>query len=180
MTRWTGADFNALVARRSAKAGGTMFGSQIGDMERQERRQGAKTGMPKSATKTSVRMSEHAEQASLIRMCELHEAKYPGLELIHAIPNGGKRHVAVAKKLKAEGVKAGVPDVFLPVPRGDAHGLYIELKAKGGNVSDAQRNMLTALEKQGYACIVAYGWENAWAEIKAYLESTTILLGARA
>lgn len=119
-------------------------------------------------------MTEHQEQAALMRVCRLHENKYPGLELIHAIPNGGQRHIAVARKLKAEGVKAGVPDIFLPVPRGNAHGLYIELKAKGGRVSDAQRNMLAALSSQGYACIVAYGWENAWGEVKSYMESKTV------
>jgi len=77
-------------------------------------------------------MSEHQEQCALMRMCRLHERKYPGLELIHSIPNGGARHIAVAAKLRAEGVRAGVPDIFLPVPRGSAHGLYIELKRKGG------------------------------------------------
>lgn len=119
-------------------------------------------------------MTEHQEQSALMTMCRLHENKYPGLELIHAIPNGGQRHIAVAKKLKAEGVKAGVPDIFLPVPRGNAHGLYIELKAKGGRVSDAQRTMLAALAEQGYACIVAYGWENAWDEIEAYMKSKAV------
>ena len=120
--------------------------------------------------------SEHQEQKTLMQMCKLHEKKYPGLELIHAIPNGGHRHVAVAAKLKAEGVKAGVPDIFLPVPRGKAHGLYVELKAKGGSVTPEQRKMLGALEKQGYACVVAYGWEGAWREIEAYMQSGEVAL----
>ena len=122
-------------------------------------------------------LTEHQEQAALMQMCRLHEKKYPGLELIHAIPNGGQRHIAVAAKLKAEGVKAGIPDIFLPVPRGNAHGLYVELKAKGGKVSDAQRDMLAALSKQGYACLVAYGWEQAWKEIEAYMKSETVHVG---
>lgn len=114
-------------------------------------------------------MTEHQEQVVLMDICNLHERRYPGLELIHAIPNGGHRHIAVAAKLKAEGVKAGVPDLFLPVPKGGYHGLYVELKAKGGAVSDSQRTMLGALSRQGYACIVAYGWDEAWFEIERYM-----------
>lgn len=129
-----------------------------------------KTEQPQRKTKRKKRVSEHEEQARLIEHCKKHEAKYPGLELLHAVPNGGHRHPAVAAKLKAEGVKAGVPDLFLPVPRGNAHGLYIELKAKGGKVSNSQRKMLAALARQGYACVVAYGWEKAWVEIEAYIK----------
>lgn len=122
-------------------------------------------------------MTEHEEQVALFKVMKLHEKQYPGLELAYAIPNGGHRHPAVAAKLKAEGVKAGVPDLFIPVPRGNAHGLYVELKAKGGTVSDAQRTMMAVLSKQGYACIVAYGWESAWGEIEAYMKSEIIQLG---
>ena len=121
-------------------------------------------------------MSEHDEQVCLIRMAALHEGKHPELALLHAIPNGGARHPAVAAKLKAEGVKRGIPDLCLPVPRGDALGLYIELKAKGGRVTDAQRKMMLALRRQGYACVVAYGWEAAWKEIMGYLRSATVML----
>lgn len=123
-----------------------------------------------------ARMSEHEEQVQLIRHCKEHEAQYPELALIHAVPNGGARHPAVAAKLKAEGVKAGVPDLFLPVPRGNSLGLYIELKASGGKVSEEQWVMLGALAQQGFACIVAYGWEKAWAEIESYLKSGTVMI----
>lgn len=117
---------------------------------------------------------EHDEQKALIRVCKLHEKKYPGLELLFAIPNGQKRTIGVAKKLKAEGVKAGVPDLFLPVPRGECHGLFIELKAKGGRVSNLQNQMLTELSRHGYACIVAFGWEHAWNEIQNYMKTEKV------
>ena len=64
----------------------------------------------------------------------------PELRLLHAIPNGGKRLKSEAARLQAMGVKPGVPDLCLPVPRGKYHGLYIELKRLyGGRVSPAQR-----------------------------------------
>lgn len=116
-----------------------------------------------------MKRTEHQEQAALFRVAALHEKKWPELAQMFAVPNGGQRHIAVAARLKAEGVKAGVPDIFLPAPRGQAHGLFIELKAEGGRVSAAQRNRLAALARQGYACRVCYGWEEAWREIQAYL-----------
>ena len=65
--------------------------------------------------------TEHEEQALVIQWAELHKRTLPGLELLHAIPNGGDRDVRVATKLKAEGVKAGVPDLLLPVPASGFH-----------------------------------------------------------
>ncbi len=119
-----------------------------------------------------VRISEHEEQVSLIEMCQLNERQYPGLELIYAIPNGGARHPAVAAKLKAEGVKPGVPDLCLPVKRGEYPGLYIEMKAMGGILSDNQKKWADALKKQGYAVATCWGYNDTWKTICEYMEGT--------
>ena len=76
------------------------------------------------------------------RWAALAKSRWPELVLLHAIPNGGHRHKAVAVRMKAEGMKAGVPDICLPVPRGSWHGLYLELKTEDGSVSRAQRRWL--------------------------------------
>ena len=55
-------------------------------------------------------MSEHDEQVLIFKWARLSEGRWPELALLFAIPNGGHRHKAVAAKLKAEGVRAGVPD----------------------------------------------------------------------
>ena len=111
--------------------------------------------------------TEHQEQVQLFRWAALR----PDLELLHAIPNGGERNVIVARTLKAEGVKAGVPDICLPVPRGGKCGLYIELKRqKGGRVSPEQLYWLEALMREGYACAVCLGWEAARQVIEDYME----------
>src|SRR5699024_10256580 len=80
----------------------------------------------------AMRMTEHDEQVQLIRWAGLARGAYPALRWLHAVPNGGARNIVVARKLKAEGVQRGVPDLCLPVPRGPYHGLYIELKRAGG------------------------------------------------
>lgn len=116
-----------------------------------------------------LKTSEHQEQAALIRLCRLKETKYPELAMLFAVPNGGVRHIGTAVKLKAEGVKPGVPDLFLPVPRGGHHGLFIEMKAVKGKVSKEQLWWLSSLEAQGYHAEVCYGWESAAKVIEDYL-----------
>lgn len=112
--------------------------------------------------------TEHWEQVQLFAWAE----NLPELELMHAIPNGGKRDIRTAIKLKAEGVKPGVPDIFLPLPLGGKHGLYIELKRrKYGRVTEEQAAWLEALMRQGYACAVCHGWEMARDVIIDYLRS---------
>lgn len=115
-------------------------------------------------------MSEAREQAALIRWSQLQSVKYPELELLYHIPNGGSRHIAEAAQLKRQGVKSGVPDLCLPVPRGSYAGLYIELKAGKNKPTDAQRKWLEQLTQQGYRAITCWGWEAARDEIMRYLE----------
>lgn len=113
---------------------------------------------------------EHVEQTCLFRWAAYNRAALPELQLLYAVPNGGYRNKATAARMKAQGVKAGVPDMFLPVPRGTYHGLYIELKRrKGGTVSAEQREWLTNLRAQGYAAYVCHGWEEAAHTIMDYM-----------
>ena len=119
-------------------------------------------------------MSEHDEQVALFKWAQWQSGKWPELRWMYAIPNGGARHVGVAAKLKAEGVKPGIPDICLPVPRGGFGALYIELKAKGGRVSQAQRAALDALVGLGNSGAVVFGWEQATKCIQAYLQAPLV------
>ena len=85
------------------------------------------------------------------------------------IPNGGSRNKIEAHNLKKQGVKAGVPDICLPVPRGKYHGLYIELKYGKNKPTAAQLCWLNNLNMQGYAVAICWGWEKAKDVIIAYL-----------
>ncbi len=96
------------------------------------------------------------------------------LYLIHAIPNGGERHPRVAAAMKAEGVRAGVWDVFVPVARGGYIGLYIEMKAptrrknKNGGLTDDQVKFGLAVHGQGYLTKVCYTWQEALDVVRSY------------
>lgn len=115
---------------------------------------------------------EENEQRWLFQWAADAARRWPELELMHAIPNGGKRDRVTAAKLKGEGVKPGIPDIFLPVPRGGFHGLYIELKrTKGGRPSEAQKDMIPRLREQGYRVEICKGFNAAADVIERYLGS---------
>lgn len=87
--------------------------------------------------------------------------------------NGGSRNYLEAAKLKRTGVSAGVPDVFLPIPSGHFHGLFIEMKRqKGGKVSAEQLDWLQYLRGQGFRAEVATGFEAAQLITNQYLSPT--------
>lgn len=72
-------------------------------------------------------------------------------------------------QLKAMGVRAGWPDLFLAIPAGDYHGLFIELKAKHGKTSKAQEEIHALLREQGYLVVVCYGALEATDMLKRYI-----------
>jgi hypothetical protein len=117
--------------------------------------------------------TEHVEAVRFMRIVKLHERRYPELGGLFAIPNGGARHVAVAAKLKAEGVRPFVPDYFLPAIRfgtaGVIGGLFIELKSMTGYANKGQKAWIDAARKQGYRAEVCRGADAAWAAVLEYL-----------
>lgn len=116
-----------------------------------------------------MRQLEHLSQVALFRWAEYQQNARPELALLFAIPNGGHRHKATAAKLKAEGVKAGVPDICLPVARGEYHGLWIEMKAGRNKPTAPQVQWHMRLSQQGHRVAVCYRWEAARDVIEEYL-----------
>lgn len=115
-----------------------------------------------------MELTEHDEQALLIKWFDF---QYKDKFVLFAIPNGGLRNAIVAKKLKKEGVRSGVPDLFLAVPRKPYAGLFIEMKReKGGKLSLYQKDMINSLEEAGYWCEVCYGFEAAKKVIEEWLQ----------
>lgn len=114
--------------------------------------------------------TEEDEQIAVFDWIACAENQYPALKLCFHIANGGKRTITEAKRFKAMGVKAGVPDLFLPVPRGRYHGLWIEMKrTQDGKVSENQKWWIGALNSLGYSAQVAYGAEQAIRQLEEYL-----------
>lgn len=118
--------------------------------------------------------TEDGHQMALFQYFALNRASYPLTRWLYSIPNGGKRHIVTAMRMKATGAKKGVPDTCLPVPLHGYAGLYVELKpsATKGRTSDKQDEWAAFLASVGYATAVAYGWEHARNIILSYLGGT--------
>jgi len=98
-----------------------------------------------------MKNEEHQIQAGIVEAVSY----LPECEWLHAIPNGGKRNIVTAVKLKKEGVKPGIADLFLPIPmehKGKIyHGLYVEVKvANRGRLSKDQKRFAAHCVKYDY------------------------------
>ena len=114
----------------------------------------------------STRVTEHQIQTALFQWLR---AVHPKV-VAFAVPNAARRSPSQAAYLKAEGLRAGIPDVVLATPRGGFAGMFLELKREGGKLSDAQRETLYLLANEGYACAIAWNLDEAIELITQYLE----------
>lgn len=115
-------------------------------------------------------MSEHDSQTALFQWAAYNEARFPELGLLFAVPNGTRTSPGVARKMVAEGVKKGVPDVCLPIARGKYIGLWIEMKSPGSYPRPEQKHWLQSLKKQGHFTAICHSWEEAAQQIEIYLQ----------
>lgn len=91
--------------------------------------------------------------------------------VIH-IPNEGKRSIIAGKFMVRMGLKAGVFDLFVAVPQGKYHGLWIELKRrKGFKISAEQLSWQALMRQKNYVAEFAYGWEHGREIIENYMYS---------
>lgn len=133
--------------------------------------------------------SEEAQQTAFfmwLELCVIHGIKFADtldkeyafskpvtdFQLIHHIPNGGERNKVVALKLKNQGVKKGIPDIFFPCPNEHYCGLYIEMKKQGGVLSKEQKNIIDRLQKNGYCVKVCYTFNEARIGLLEYYYGT--------
>lgn len=116
--------------------------------------------------------SEATEQERVVNWARRNEYRAPSLALLHHIPNGGSRNKMEAARLKAQGVKAGVPDLFLPVPMNLRHGLYIEMKFGKNKTSEKQDWWINQLRQRDYEVRVCRGADEAINTIAAYIGMT--------
>ena len=121
---------------------------------------------------------EGNEQAALMRWVQFQHAA--AFAVTWHTPNGGQRNKVVAAKLKAQGTKAGVPDLQLAMARGGYFGLFIEFKATPPHdaaLSSTQKEMVQQLKAQGYLAVVCKGMRSAMEQINAYLAMPATLGG---
>lgn len=114
--------------------------------------------------------SESQEQQWLMQWAMTQRYAMPELKRLYHIPNEGMRTKTTGRRMVAEGLKKGVPDLCLPVARCGYHGLYIELKRrKTGKTSAEQTEWIEGLRSEKYMAIVCHGWQSAADALEAYL-----------
>ena len=116
---------------------------------------------------------ESDEQIALMEWAAWMSKKHPELNYLLCIPNGEFRHKKTAATLKRMGVKAGFPDMILPVSRHGYNSLAIELKRRKeakSQTSPEQKAWIEYLNKQGWYAVVCYGAEDAIQKLEWYLK----------
>lgn len=98
-------------------------------------------------------MNEHQIQCQIAEWASLNSRKCPALKMFFAVPNGGARHIVVGAKLKKEGVKKGVFDIFIDYPSQGYHGFRGETKT---------------LKPKGYLTKEQKEWGKKWQELGYY------------
>lgn len=120
---------------------------------------------------------EHQEQVKLFEWAAENEGKHPELRWMFAVPNftghTGRRRARQKQgaRLKAEGRKPGVLDIWLPIKRGSHPGLAIEMKVNRNKPTPEQTKWLNHLDAEGWGTAVCYSADDAKREILAYLRA---------
>jgi hypothetical protein len=122
-------------------------------------------------------VSEHDTQAAFVRWLEMQRIE--GIDTSYAVPNGGFRHPATASKLKAEGVRPGVPDWVWPSPRGGFVGLAIEFKHGDNGPSKQQRERIDALQREGWCVVICWDWTAAARIVQGYAGMMRVSIDAQ-
>ena len=117
-----------------------------------------------------MKHTESAHQSQVIEWSRwaYKTGKYPMLNMLHCSLNGVKLSATQARIAKAQGMLSGVPDLFLPVPRGKYHGLYIEMKHGTNTLTDNQKRFLQNAANVGFAVSVCYSAQEAIKRIEDY------------
>ncbi len=117
------------------------------------------------------RQPELEEQVALIEWADktVIDGIRIGDYLIH-IPNEGKRGPKAARDAKRLGLRAGVPDLFLALPRGGYAGLWIEMKSITGIATSEQIDWMRKLKNEGYAVFLSRSFGMAKDNVMKFME----------
>lgn len=117
--------------------------------------------------------TEAGEQATVMGWVRAQTHHWPELGWFFAVPNGEYRSIVTARRLKEQGVRAGIPDLVLPSPRAEGtrlyHALFLEMKTQTGRVAPEQRACLEFLTSEGYCARVCWGCDAAIELLDWYL-----------
>jgi hypothetical protein len=128
--------------------------------------------LPVASSSRKRASPEEDLQRACVAFAGVLRSSHPILDYLFHPANGGKRPPGEAGKLKALGVRPGVPDLMLPLPSpsGRWRGLALELKAPSGRLAEDQRRWLDALQMQGWLVGVIWNFEEFQEFLELFLE----------
>ena len=121
----------------------------------------------------AVRLAENAQpledemQAAVIAWAD--SQGHPALRWLFHVPNGFYRTKATLGKMAGQGIKAGVPDLWLPWSVARCPGLVIEMKRKPNKPSAEQEEWIAYLRYEGWRCEVCLSADEAIGVLREYL-----------
>lgn len=120
------------------------------------------------ALKLNMKRDEGYLQSECVKWFRLQYPKFD--KLLFAVPNGGSRNLIEAKKLKGQGVVAGVSDLILFVQSWGYGALCIEMKFGKNKQTDNQKEWQKAVEEQGYKYVLCRTVDEFINEVKHYMK----------
>lgn len=126
----------------------------------------AKNGAKK---KRKINSEEADIQSDFFKQVKLFFPQIPD-KLLFAVPNGGSRNKLEAINLKRQGVKPGVSDVILLIPKGGFASLCMEFKTKSGKQSKEQKEFQKQAEMCGSRYVIVRSVKEAIEKVREYLK----------
>tara|TARA_R110001606_G_C14921396_1_gene596684 strand:- start:50 stop:385 length:336 start_codon:yes stop_codon:yes gene_type:complete len=109
-------------------------------------------------------MKEYQLQKAVCKYLDLNNVLYCG-----SMGGNYQAHISQRIKAKKSGYKRGFPDIFIYEPRGNYHGLAIELKIGYNKPSFHQLIWLNKLTDRGYLAMSSNGLDQTIEIINKYL-----------
>ena len=129
-----------------------------------------KCNITQARPRAYIGATEDEATIAVVEYCTLR-----GVPVAH-VPNEGKRSPQQGAKLKRMGLSPGFPDLVIPIPRGNYHGLFVEMKVGNNKTTAEQKKWLTELSKRGYAATACWGVDEAINTVNAYIRGGEIPL----
>lgn len=139
------------------------------DNSNKKRRAVRKPSTIKPAARAHGKRSEDQELVAFFDWVRWNESGDSLFSLIFHIANERKTSPRAGAYLKRKGVRAGIPDVCVPVARHGYSAMYVELKIKPNKISDAQKERMLALHGAGNCVRVAWSAQELINLVKWYL-----------
>lgn len=125
---------------------------------------------PSSCSGKRRTLSEDGELIKFFEWLAWQTIQRPEFAVVHHVENERRTSWSQGKTRKQKGVKAGIPDIVAPIPRGRFPGLYIEMKSEHGKLSDKQKTMCELLHSLGHCVRLARSADEAIEIFKKYIK----------